>query len=777
MATFPSPTTRRDPVGVIGALAAMTGLTVLAGVLVTILVTPVIAVAGTTASFGVQAFNTIPEALEIGEQAQTSTIYATRDGQPVKVAEFFSQNREEVGPDAIAQSVKDAVVATEDPRFYEHNGVDSFAAVRAVFQNLSGGDIESGASTVTMQYVRNVLVQQAEAQLESGDPEVVAAGEVAYREATTTTLERKLREIKMAIGVEERFDKEQILTAYLNIANFGGTVYGIESAARYYYGVPAADVTPEQAASLVAMVNSPQSLRIDVPENVPANTERRDLLLANMRDAGMLTAEQAEAAIGTPVTPVITPSTSGCGNAEPASAAYFCEYVRSEVLNSEEFGETREERGQLLRRGGLEIVTTLDLGLQDVAAGELQRQVPATAAFTDIGGSVVSVETGTGRIVAMAQNTAYGSADAGPGATQVNYSADTAHGGSAGFQVGSTYKAFTLVEWLQQGNSLYETVNASRGAWPMSSFTACDARLSGPTYNVRNDTGGAGSDLTPLQATRASVNTGFIAMAAQLDLCDVAETAADLGVTTASGDDLSALPSDVLGSGGNTIAPLQMASAFAAIANDGQACRPVAIDSVTRPDGSAIAPPGADCRQAVQQEAARGATLALESVMAAGGTGTASNPGDGVDILGKTGTTDNSKDTWMVGSTTEVATAVWVGNVQGEVSMRGNRLTEGSADTARHRVFQPVMQAANAQYGGGGFTAPRGSAVTRPAPPAPAPSATPAPAPGTEDGGADRPGQTPPGQPGQTQPGQTQPGQTQPGQPAPPAENERREDD
>nr|BFF12901.1 hypothetical protein GCM10025699_42040 [Microbacterium flavescens] len=256
--------------GALGAVAGMAGLSVLAGVMVTILVTPVIAVAGSGASFGVQAFNTIPEELEIGEQAQTSELYATRGGEPVKLAEFFSQDRREVGWDDIAQSAKDAAIATEDPRFYEHAGVDSFAAVRAVFQNVSGGDIESGASTITMQYVRNVLVQQAEKQLESGDPEVVAAGEAAYEEATTTTLPRKLREIKMAIGVEERFDKEQILTAYLNIANYGGRVYGIESAAQYYFGVSAAELTPAQSASLVATVNSPPR-----SASTPRRTSRR----------------------------------------------------------------------------------------------------------------------------------------------------------------------------------------------------------------------------------------------------------------------------------------------------------------------------------------------------------------------------------------------------------------------------------------------------------------------------------------------------------------------
>jgi membrane peptidoglycan carboxypeptidase len=730
--------------GALGAIAGMIGLSAVVGVLVTILVTPVIVVAGSGAGFGVQAFNTIPEALEIGEQAQTSELFATRGGEPVKLAEFFSQDRQEVGWDEVAQSAKDAAIATEDPRFYEHAGVDSFAAIRAVFQNVSGGGIESGASTITMQYVRNVLVQQAEEQLESGDPEVVAAGEAAYEEATVTTLPRKLREIKMAIGVEERFEKDEILLAYLNIANYGGRVYGIESAAQYYFGIPAAELTPAQSASLVATVNSPADLRIDDEANIPLNTERRDLLLANMNEQGMLDDAEYTTAVETPVQPTITPATSGCANTQPASAAYFCDYVRSEILNHPAFGETADERAALLNRGGLRVMTTLDLDVQDAAAGTLQAQVPGSVAFADLGGSLVSTEARTGRIVAMAQNTAYGSSQDAPGTTQVNYAADSSHGGSTGFQVGSTYKAFTLVDWLRNGNSLYDVVRASKNAWNTSEFSSCQGGFGTAPYNVTNDTGGARSDMTPLRATTQSVNTAFIAMASELDLCDIAGAAADLGVANADGRDLSIYPSDVLGSGANTIAPLQMASAFGSIANGGVTCSPVAIDSVTRPDGSTVTPPAADCREAVDPAVAATTAFALRSVVAPGGTGAASNPGDGIPLMGKTGTTDNAKDTWMVGSTTEIATAIWVGNVQGEVSMRRNQLPGGGADTARHRVFQPYMQSVNALYGGQAFPAPSAALTERPAPPPP-PAATPGPTDRGDEGDRGRAGEGPEG--------------------------------
>nr|BFF12900.1 hypothetical protein GCM10025699_42030 [Microbacterium flavescens] len=435
-----------------------------------------------------------------------------------------------------------------------------------------------------------------------------------------------------------------------------------------------------------------------------------------MDEQGMLTDDEYATAVETPVSPVITPSTSGCANTQPASAAYFCDYVRAEVLNDPAFGETADERAALLNRGGLQIITTLDLDVQEAAAATLQAQVPGSVGFADLGGSLVSTEARTGRIVAMAQNTAYGSSQEGDGVTQVNYAADASHGGSTGFQVGSTYKAFTLVDWLENGNSLYDRVQASKNAWNTSEFSSCQGGFGASSYDVTNDTGGRASDMTPLQATTRSVNTAFIAMASQLDLCDIAGAAGDLGVTNADGRELSIFPSDILGSGANAIAPLQMASAFGSIANGGTACSPIAIDSVTRPDGSTVTPPSADCRQAIDPAVASTTAFALESVLAPGGTGTASNPGDGIDLLGKTGTTDNAKDTWMVGSTTEVATAVWVGNVQGEVSMRQNALPGGGADTARHRVFQPYMQAVNALYGGQPFAAPSAELTERPAP-------------------------------------------------------------
>lgn len=686
-----------------GALAAglgLLGMSAIAGVLVTAMVTPAIAVTGMAATNTIGVFENLPDYLEIDNLAEKTELYAAQGGQPVKFAEFFDQNREEVPWEAVSQFAKDAAIAIEDPRFYEHGGVDVLSAARAVVQNTASGDTESGASTITMQYVKNVLVQQAE-KLKATDPE---AGAKAFEEATETNMSRKLKEMRMAIGVEKKYDKDTILLGYLSIAGFGGTVYGIEAASRYYYSVAAADLTVAQAASLVGTVNNPNNLRIDIPENVPANQARRDDILNAMLEENKITQAQFDEAIATPVTPVITPVQSGCVN---SAAPYFCDFVRYTILQDPAFGADRPARQALLNRGGLQVFTTLNLDLQAIAATTMSQVVPTSVPWADIGAAAVSVEAGTGRVISMVQNTAYGNSSDTPGTTSVNFNTDRAYGGSSGFQVGSTYKTFTLLDWLKEGHSLNETVRASKATWNPRDFTHSCGGTGIKPYTVRNDTGGTGPNITAQTATRNSVNTGFIAMASELDLCDIKQTAIDMGIHQADRDrELQMNVSDILGSGGNNVAPLTMASAFAGVASGGKVCTPIAIDRVVLPDGTELTPPKSTCTQGVQPEVANTATYALQQVVT-NGTGTASNPRDGIDIMGKTGTTDNSKDTWFVGSTTRVATAVWVGNVSGgTVSMRRNSFDSGNAANARHAIFKPIQRAVNGVYGGEEFPGP-----------------------------------------------------------------------
>jgi membrane peptidoglycan carboxypeptidase len=693
---------KNTPGRVAAALTGVLGMSAVAGVLVTAMVTPAIAVTSLAANNTIGLFEDLPDYLQIDNLAQKTELYATQGGQPVKFAEFYAQNREEVGWDEVSDNAKAAAVDTEDPRFYEHGGVDVQSTFRALAQNVIGGGVESGASTITMQYVKNVLVQKAETLAET-DPD---AGKKAYQEATQESTARKLKEMRLAIGLEKKFSKNDILLGYLNIANYGGSVYGIQSAAKYYYGVDAKDLSIAQAASLVATVNYPTALRIDKPENIPANQERRDVLIDNMLKHHSITQEQRDEAIGTPVTPAITPSVSGCNAAQPVSAAYFCDAVKYTVENSKEFGTSPDEARRNLNRNGYKIYTTLNLDLQAKATDDMRKQIPTTMKSIDVGSAMTSVEAKTGRVIAMVQNTDYG--NDGSGVTSVNYNTDQDMGGSRGFQVGSTYKLVTLLEWLKEGHSVNEVVRSSNGTWTGRDFrNSCGGGNSpGDTLTVTNDGAAPGPNRTVMSGTANSTNTAFMAMASELDMCGIDRTAQDIGIHNATGKPLSNLISDIIGSGGNTIAPLTMASAYATVANNGTTCTPVLIDKVVLPDDSEIAPPPADCHEAVSPDVAHTAAYALAGVM--GATGAAANTGDGTPLIGKTGTTDRAKDTWFVGSSTEVTTAIWVGSSSGqEIRQRNTKLPSGQLmSTARFAVWKPFMQAVNAVYKGSAFPGP-----------------------------------------------------------------------
>jgi membrane peptidoglycan carboxypeptidase len=694
---------KNTPGRVAAALTGVLGMSAVAGVLVAAMVTPAIAVTSLAANNTIGLFEDLPDYLQIDNLAQKTELYATQGGQPVKFAEFYAQNREEVGWDEVSDNAKAAAVDTEDPRFYEHGGVDVQSTFRALAQNVIGGGVESGASTITMQYVKNVLVQKAET-LAATDPD---AGKKAYAEATQESTARKLKEMRLAIGLEKKFSKNDILLGYLNIANYGGSVYGIQSAAKYYYGVNATDLSIAQAASLVATVNYPTALRIDEPGNIEANQQRRDILIDNMLKHHSITQEQHDEAIATPVTPAITPSVSGCNAAQPSSAAYFCDAVKYTVENSDAFGKDATERTNNLNRNGYKIYTTLDLDLQAKATDDMRKQIPTTMSSIDVGSAMTSVEAKTGRVIAMVQNTDYG--NDGTGVTSVNYNTDQDYGGSGGFQVGSTYKLVTLLEWLKEGHSVNEVVQSSKGTWAGKDFrdSCTGGTLGSPPLTVTNDGAAPGANRTVMSGTANSTNTAFMAMASELDMCGIAQTAKDIGIHQADPKkELSNYVSDIIGSGGNNISPLTMASAYATVANNGTTCDAILIDKVVLPDDTEITPPSANCRETVSQDVAHTAAYALAGVM--GATGAAANTNDGTPLIGKTGTTDKAKDTWFVGSSTEVTTAIWVGSSTGQdIRQRNTRLPNGQLmSTARFAVWKPFMQAVNAVYKGSAFPGP-----------------------------------------------------------------------
>ena len=231
---------------------------------------------------------------------------------------------------------------------------------RAILKTYVIGGATQGGSSITQQYVKNVLVQQCELDSKNNE-ELQACADDATTASGAEGASRKLKEMRYSIGVEKDYSKDEILLGYLNIANFGARTYGIQAAAKYYFGVTAATLTVEQAATLISIVNYPSSLRIDKPDsesNGAANgyaktLERRDYVLGKMLEEGKITQEQHDAAKAVPITPNIQQPSTGCQSANGFSGgAYFCDYVTRIVLTDEAFGATAEERAAKLKRGG-----------------------------------------------------------------------------------------------------------------------------------------------------------------------------------------------------------------------------------------------------------------------------------------------------------------------------------------------------------------------------------------------------------------------------------------
>ncbi|MET4157321.1 transglycosylase domain-containing protein [Agromyces sp. PvR057] len=719
-----------------GVLAFL-GMSALAGILVTAAVTPALAVTGLAANNSITMFENLPGVLQIGDLSEKTDIYATQsDGSTIHLASFFDEDREEVPWEAISQYVKDAAVAGEDPRFYEHGGIDIQGTLRAALNEYVIGGATQGGSSITQQYVKNVLINNGVNSAKTEEER-----EAAYDEATATTPERKLKEMRYAITLEKEYSKDEILRGYLNIAAFGGRVYGIESAAQYYYGGKhAADLTLAEAASLIAIVNWPEKFRLDEPDSetngaatvvdgqpVPYadNKTRRDYILDQMLNEKKITQEEHDAAVATVIAPAITPPSTGCQTA--GDNAYFCDYVTWIIKNQMDDPATTDvnEGAEMLQKDGLQIYTSLDLDLQTASVATMAENVPFTDPRFDVGSATVTVQPGTGRVLAMAQNKRFTNdaevAAADASYTAVNYNTDFDYGGSSGLQPGSTFKVFTLAEWLNEGHSLRETFNGARRDF--TSFpAACYGGWTG-NFNPRNDDATGANNA--VDATKYSVNTSFMAMAQQLDLCKIRDTAQAFGVRRADGLDLGQKfeydengpvynadgtrmvnpdevfsPSAVLGT--EEVAPLSMATAFAGIANNGLTCTPIAIDRIVKASGEEVAPPATTCSQSVTAEVAHAMDYAMEQTFN-GGTTSASDPDTGVAHIGKTGTTDGAKDTWMIGASTMASTAVWVGNVTGDANLRELRFDSGAAATARHRMWPAIMSVADNKYGGADF--------------------------------------------------------------------------
>lgn len=659
-------------------LATLVGGGVVAGLLVAGLAVPVVATAGAGADAAVEMFEDLPTQLDPSALPVRSTIrYA--DGTPM--TGFYAENRVIVPLDAVAPVMRDAVVAIEDSRFYEHGGADPQGIARAFVNNVTGGGTQ-GASTLTQQWIKNVLLQQAR---EAGDEEAVTA-------LTTPNEARKVREIRLAIAAEKDYSKDQILENYLNIALFGANTYGVEAASQYYFSKPASELALPDAALLAGMIQNPSFYE---PTTNPQDAQdRRDVVLGRMLDLGKIDQAQHDAAVAVPIEDQLRVDKPANGCAPAGATAYFCDYVVQTILQDPAFGEDRDARVRALYRGGIDVTTTLKNDLQAAAWQEVQETVPVDDS-SEVGATLVSVEPGTGKVRAMAQNRIYATAPTDErGYTNLNYNVDEALGGGKGFQPGSNWKPFTLATWLKDGRTLRESVRAASREEEFSTrdFTSCE-RLTPETFDVRNSAPTGRSSISVLQATYDSVNTAYMEMGTKLDLCDIRETARSLGAHPAAPDSvpswqdggLGAFPANILGS--DPVAPLTMASAFATFASGGTYCPPRPIESAVTRDGEPIQPTVESCTQPLgsddhtSEEIANTITYALENVFT---EGTASRVGGiGRPAAGKTGTTNNTVQTWFSGYTPQLATTAWVGQPEtNAVSLSDERI-----DGVRRTVY------------------------------------------------------------------------------------------
>ena len=619
------------PAQLLALLLAFLSVSSLMGVVTAGMLVPVAGPTALVAKSVPSVFNELPGDLQTVTPAEESQLLDSSGGV---IAHFYDKQRIVVPSANIADVMKKAIVAIEDKRFYEHNGVDATGIARALVTNL-GDSGRQGASTITQQYVRNSLAERGYLE---GDAEQVSA-------ATEQTTERKLREIKYALALEKTQSKDEILTGYLNIAPFGPITYGVEAASQRYFSKSASELNYLEAALLAGLVQSP--VQYDPLTHPEAAQERRDTVLATMLDQGVITQEEYDEGVATTVDSMLHPTVSseGCSGAE-SSKAYFCDYVLSQFLEDPTFGATRIERERLLKTQGITIRTTLDSAKQDAAYAALTNAIPVGDA-SGLNDALVSLDPRTGKVLAMAQNTTYGIES---GQTMANYSAD------GNFQVGSTFKVFTLLQWFKEGHSAYETVGSANTFYPNGSFK-CDGRsITTEGYQV-NDLAGKTGTMNVVRATGQSVNQAFVNMASRVDFCSIFETAYDMGITE-DGEVPAPFPANILGSVSSS--PLHMASVFATIANSGQQCKPQSIESVTDRDENVLKEFAADCKEVISPDLANKTAALLTA--SAGQYYTSTRLGDGRPFAAKSGTTDGHANTWLTGFTPSLATSTWVGH-------------------------------------------------------------------------------------------------------------------
>lgn len=616
-------------------LLAYIMLAVCGGVAASVLFVPGVIGANKAAKAVIPSLKVENVDFDVTSLPQKSTMYA-RDGSTV-IATFYNQNRIVVPLKKISKTMQQAVVAREDRRFWTHAGVDVQGVMRAFVQTYLVKGSQQGGSSLTQQYVKNVLLMQA---IEDDDS-------IAQYHATEDTIARKIREMLISVQMEKKYSKAEILQGYLNIAQFGNNLYGVETAAQRYFSVSAADLNVVQSATIAAITKNPSLYDPLVEENQKESENQRNIVLKLMLQEGYITQKQYTEAVNTPLKDTLKAQDVNVGCQDTGDYAYFCDFVVHRIQNSEEFGKTRAERNKLLQEGGLKIVTTLDVEANSTMMETARNTIPPD----DPSGmeiAMAAVKPGTGEVLSFGLNRYYDATPAAandPTKTSQNYAVDLVDGGGSGWTIGSTWKPINLIAWMEAGHSINDNLQTST-SYPTTDFACSNYSGGADSWNVSNAMGaGTVNPESPFLGLVRSHNTTQASMGAILKLCKVADTATELGYhDAATGETIDKTPvytpSMMIGS--VNVSPLTMASIFAVYASNGVQCNPIAISKVTDKDGNDLKVPSANCHQAVDKDIIQTLAYTLnQGTVRPDGAGWSFRLADGRKPFGKTGTSED----------------------------------------------------------------------------------------------------------------------------------------
>ena len=573
----------------------------------------------------------LPELDELRQlrQPERTQVY-DRQGRVIEVLKD-EQDRIVIPLSKISPTLQQAVIAAEDARFYEHRGVDDRGIVRAAVSNLLTGQVSQGGSTITQQLIRN-----------------------SYPDLKDISIVRKIKEAALAAQLEGRLSKQEILHRYLNRVYFGAGYYGVEAASKGYFGKHASEVSLAQAATLAGVIREPVSSE---PRQHPERArELRDSVLERMTQLGMISPAKAAKASKQPLK-VEKPRHFG------GHYPWFIDGLKRQLLDDERLGKTRESRNQRLFEGGLRIHTTLDQDMQLAAEQAVARWRPPTG--PDI--ALIAIDPRDGGVRAVVggrdfKKESYNSALQG-----------------VGRQPGSSFKAFVLAAALDAGIS-------PDSVWESSGF---DQTVCGSPWAVDNYEGGGSGPISVREATWRSVNGVFGRLMEKLCPDRVADMAERLGIPKIASD--QRVPSMALGSA--EVRPIDMASAYATLADLGEYHKPTFFETIDHRSGKPVIEEPSKPERRISAALAWQVTDILKGVIT-GGTGVAANIGR--PAAGKTGTNQAYRDAWFVGYTPQLAVAVWMGNPRSQESMYDVQGVRVAGGTFPARVWHDFMAVAMA---------------------------------------------------------------------------------